>query len=131
LDRKKEDLSLKRKGLGILLLILLVFAITLSYLSTKTRGSLYMGSAVTVDELEGRWTGEYKLFLPGTIEAININTANQESLECLPGVGKKLAKEIIKYREKNGLFHGTEEIINVPGIGIKKLNAMKEYIIAE
>jgi len=126
-----EDLSLKKKGLQILFAIVLVFAITLIFLSIKGGKSLCMGSAVTVEELETRWTGEYKLFLPGAIGAININTANQETLESLPGVGKKLAKEIITYREKNGLFHGTEEMINVPGIGIKKLNAMKEYIIAE
>ncbi len=113
--------------------MLVVFAFILAMIFTSMKGgdSLHMGSAVTVEALEARWAGDYKLFLPGTIEAININTADQKALEALPGVGEKIAKEIIKYREKNGLFHETEDIVNVPGIGIKKLNQMKEFIIAE
>lgn len=126
-----ENLLFKKKGLQILLQVVLAFILALIFMSTKGGDSFRMGTAVTVDTLEARWAGEYKLFLPGTIEAININTADQEALEALPGVGEKIANEIIKYREKNGLFHGIEEIVNVPGIGIKKLNRMKAFIIAE
>lgn len=131
LNKKLENLTFQKKGLQILLLVVFVFILGLIFMSTNGGDSFCMGSAVTVDGLESRWAGEYKLFLPGTIEAININTADQEALEALPGVGEKIAKEIIKYREKIGLFQETEEIINVPGIGIKKLNQMKEFIIAE
>ncbi|WP_313525910.1 ComEA family DNA-binding protein [Anaerotignum sp.] len=90
-----------------------------------------MGTEITPEGLELRWSEDYKLFLPGTIDKININTADQETLESLPGVGEKLSTAIIKYREENGLFHSVDEIVNVSGIGIKKLNQMKEFIIVE
>lgn len=47
---------------------------------------------------------------------ININTALVDKLMELPGIGIKKAENIIKYREANGLFKSTEEIIKVDGI---------------
>ncbi|MDD3393388.1 MAG: ComEA family DNA-binding protein [Anaerotignum sp.] len=120
-----------RKKQKILLVVIMFFAFGLRLASVKDGNSLEMGASITIDGLEERWAEEYVLFLPGTIEKININTAEQEVLEALPGVGEKLAQEIIIYREENGLFHSTDEIINVSGIGIKKLSQMKEFIIVE
>jgi len=60
-----------------------------------------------------------------------VNTADQETLESLPGVGEKLAKRIIEYREEKDAFHKIEDIVNVSGIGLKKLEQMKEYIATE
>jgi len=48
---------------------------------------------------------------------ININTATQEGLESLPGIGPTLAKRVIQYREANGPFPNIEAIENVSGIG--------------
>jgi len=62
---------------------------------------------------------------------ININTATAEQLEQLPGVGSKLAAEIIKYRTENGNFAAVEDIKKVDGVGDKKYNKMKDYIILE
>lgn len=53
------------------------------------------------------------------IELININTADVDTLCTLPGVGEKTAQEIVKYRQQNGDFKTTEEIMNVSGIGEK------------
>lgn len=47
---------------------------------------------------------------------VNINTAGEEILCTLPGVGSSKAKSIIAYREKNGAFQKTEDIMNVDGI---------------
>jgi len=62
---------------------------------------------------------------------VNINTATAEQLEQLPGVGSKLAAEIIKYRTENGNFAAVEDIKKVDGVGDKKYNKMKDYIILE
>ncbi len=51
------------------------------------------------------------------VELININTADVDTLCTLPEVGEKTAQEIVRYREKNGEFKSTDEIMNVSGIG--------------
>jgi competence protein ComEA len=52
---------------------------------------------------------------PGAL--ININTATQEELESLPGIGPVIAQEIITYRQSEGYFTSIEEIQKVPGVG--------------
>ena len=59
---------------------------------------------------------------------ININTATQEELESLPGIGKVKAKAIIEYREKYGKFKNEKDIIKVKGIGEKTYEKIKDLI---
>lgn len=59
---------------------------------------------------------------------VNINTANKEKLETLPGVGETTAQKIIEYRDINGKFKSIEEIKNVNGIGESKYNSLKDKI---
>jgi competence protein ComEA len=49
--------------------------------------------------------------------AVNVNTATQEQLESLNGIGPAKAKAIIEYRQKNGSFKTVDELEKVPGIG--------------
>lgn len=59
---------------------------------------------------------------------IDINTATQQQLMLLPGVGETIAKRIIEYRTENGEFAAVEDLLMVNGIGEKKLDQMKPYI---
>lgn len=59
---------------------------------------------------------------------ININIASAEDLQLLPGIGPLLAERIIAYREENGPFEIPGELMNVPGIGEKKLEEIWDYI---
>lgn len=59
---------------------------------------------------------------------ININTADEKSMESIPGVGPATAKKIVDYRTKQGKFASIEDIKNVSGIGDKKFESMKDFI---
>ena len=59
---------------------------------------------------------------------ININTASDEELQTLYGIGPVKAQAIIDYRNENGFFHTVEELINVPGIGPKTLEKIRDQI---
>ena len=66
--------------------------------------------------------------VPVSTELININTASQAELETLPGIGPSTAKKIIAYREANGPFQTTEDIIKVSGIGPGTYERIKDLI---
>lgn len=66
--------------------------------------------------------------LPGRL---NINTATASELELLPGIGPALAEAILAYRETEGPFTSTEQLVNVRGIGPSKLAEIEELITVE
>ena len=57
---------------------------------------------------------------------IGINTATAADFERLSGIGKVLAARIVAYREEHGPFALVDELINVSGIGPKRLAALRE-----
>ena len=59
---------------------------------------------------------------------ININTSNIEELTKLKGIGKVTAQKIITLRDKKGKFTDLNELLEVKGIGKKKLAIIKEFI---
>ncbi|HAR63945.1 MAG: hypothetical protein DKM50_12880 [Candidatus Margulisiibacteriota bacterium] len=60
---------------------------------------------------------------------ININQATCEQLQDIPGIGKKYAENIIKYREANGYFKSYDDLRKVKGIGKKRIEKIKELSV--
>lgn len=59
---------------------------------------------------------------------LDVNTATAAQLQMLPGIGEVLAQSIIDYRRENGPFASTDELMNVAGIGTKRLEEILDYI---
>ena len=65
------------------------------------------------------------------VERININKASALELSKLQKVGPKYAVRIVEYRQKYGPFKLTEELMEIPGIGLRTYNKIKDQIIAQ
>lgn len=59
---------------------------------------------------------------------ININTASENELDALPGVGKETAKSIVAYRKKNGPFSNIQELMKLPGLKGSRFEKIKDMI---
>lgn len=65
----------------------------------------------------------------GTAQSlVNINTAGEDALCTLPGIGPSKARAIIGYREEHGCFKDIREIMNVSGIGENLFKQIEDLI---
>lgn len=64
-------------------------------------------------------------------EKVNINTADEAELQMLPGIGEVLAQRIVAWREANGDFVIAEDLLAVEGIGLQKLDAIRDFITVQ
>jgi competence protein ComEA len=59
---------------------------------------------------------------------IDLNTADTTQLETLPRIGPAMAARIVEWREANGRFTSVEDLLAVPGIGDKLLEALRDLV---
>ena len=59
---------------------------------------------------------------------VNINTADRQALVRLPGIGPTTAEKIIEYRRRRGPFKNASDLLNIKGIGRKKLEKIIYYL---
>ncbi len=59
---------------------------------------------------------------------IDVNTATEQQLDGLPGVGPATAAAIVAYRQVKGRFTSVEGLAEVRGIGPAKLEALRPLI---
>ena len=61
-------------------------------------------------------------------QPVNLNTATLEQLDTLDGVGPATAQKILDYRTEHGGFGAVDELDQIPGIGEKRLAALRERV---
>lgn len=59
---------------------------------------------------------------------VNLNTADTAQLDTLPRIGPAMAERIIRWRDENGRFTSVEDLLAVPGIGEKMLEALRGLV---
>lgn len=58
---------------------------------------------------------------------MDLNEVCERDLVLVPGIGEKTAKSILERREASGKFRAVDDLLDVPGIGPKKLEKFKGY----
>jgi competence protein ComEA len=59
---------------------------------------------------------------------VNLNSATTAELDTLPRIGPAMAERIIQWRDANGRFTSVEDLLAVPGIGAKMLEALRDLV---
>lgn len=62
------------------------------------------------------------------IPRINLNKASVEELQRLPRIGPVTARRILEARRRKGRFNKLEDLLEVKGIGVKTLEALRPYV---
>jgi comEA protein len=60
---------------------------------------------------------------------INLNTATSAQLQEVPGIGPATADKILQMRKSYGAFKSVDDLLAVRGIGAKRLDKMRKYLI--
>ncbi len=66
--------------------------------------------------------------LGGKGHKLDLNRATVEQLKELPRIGVKTAQAIVKYRKDHGKFKSVDELLEVKGIGKKKLELLRPLV---
>ena len=65
---------------------------------------------------------------PSEDALLDLNAAGAEEFRWLPGIGPVLSEEIVSWRNEHGGFRSVEELMEVPGIGEKTYDGIREYV---
>lgn len=69
--------------------------------------------------------------LPPLLMPININKATLEELSTLPSIGPQTAQAILAFRDEHGPFKSVEDLLQVRGLGPKKLAAIRDRLTVQ
>jgi comEA protein len=61
-------------------------------------------------------------------QPVNINTANSEQLQQVPGIGPATANKILQMRKSYGPFKSVDDLLAIRGLGAKRLEKMRKYL---
>jgi competence ComEA-like helix-hairpin-helix protein len=63
-------------------------------------------------------------------QPVNINAATAEELQLVPGIGPSTAEKILQMRKSYGPFKSVDDLLAIRGLGPKRLEKMRKYLVA-
>ncbi len=68
------------------------------------------------------------LFASFLFAKLDVNSASEDELKHVRGIGATKAKAIVEYRKKNGNFTSIEDLVKVKGFGLKNAMTLKDEL---
>jgi competence protein ComEA len=62
------------------------------------------------------------------LDRLDLNRATLEQLQSLPGIGEALAQRVIDRRDAKGRFHRIDDLLEIKGIGPKRLEQLRPLL---
>jgi competence protein ComEA len=59
---------------------------------------------------------------------VDLNSASEDQLQEVPGIGPSLAKKIVDFRKENGPFKSVDDLLKVRGVGEKSLEKLRPHL---
>ena len=84
-----------------------------------------LNSGQKVHFFEGEMSAFYKVTLG---IPISLNRESVEGLTAVPGIGPRIGGAIVRERAKRGGFKRLDEMLSIPGIGLKFYNKVRRYL---
>ena len=125
---------MRKPGISTLLVITIVFtAFTLGFFLGRNQNRNELTVTVpmefaTAPAMQAETVSEPTAESTEIVFPISINHGSKEEFMALPGIGEVLAERIVNYREENGAFSNKEELLNVEGVGKKRLEEIMDLI---
>lgn len=142
--KREVKAAVKERQVGRLVLVLLCLGCAFALGFTAGRGGGWEPVVLTSVRTEYRIvedgadgtaapsdSAQTGLRLPTESNPLDLNTATEAQLELLPGIGPALADAILTYRAEFGPFVTKEQLMEVPGIGEKRYEAVEKLIYVE
>ncbi len=85
-------------------------------------------NALNLQNGQNKEQSHFKPDKKSIVGRVNINTADLEKLQSLPGIGPSMAQKIIAYRVSFGPFHSIDDLIKIKGIGPKTFDKLKKAV---
>ncbi len=82
----------------------------------------------STDDTRGQPKSKRDASLPR--ERIDINRAGEAELLAVPGIGPATARRIVSDRRVHGRFRSVDDLMRIRGIGPKKVERLREYVLA-